>query len=59
MMARAFAVVDVYDALTSDRPYRNAWTREQAITHIQEGAGSHFDPAIVEIFIHMQQSAPA
>ena len=58
LTARAFAVVDVYDALTSARPYRQAWTRERAIAHIQDGAGSHFDPAIVEIFVHMQQSAP-
>ncbi|CAM4126786.1 PAS domain S-box protein [Deinococcus marmoris] len=59
LMARAFAVVDVYDALTSDRPYRAAWTRERAIEHIQNGAGTHFDPAVVAIFVQMlQQSAP-
>ncbi len=53
--ARAFAVVDVYDALTSDRPYRNAWTRERAITHIQNSAGSHFDPTVVQVFTQMLQ----
>ena len=53
LVARAFAVVDVYDALTSDRPYRKAWTREQTITHLQNSSGTHFDPEIVEVFIHM------
>ncbi|MGY2895053.1 putative nucleotidyltransferase with HDIG domain [Deinococcus sp. UYEF24] len=56
LMARAFAVVDVYDALTSDRPYRDAWTKERALEHIQIGAGTHFDPAVVQIFIQMLQS---
>ncbi|TSA81705.1 PAS domain S-box protein [Deinococcus detaillensis] len=57
--ARAFAVVDVYDALTSNRPYRKAWTRKRALEHIQNGAGTHFDPAVVMIFMQMlHQSAP-
>ncbi|AZI44129.1 PAS domain S-box protein [Deinococcus psychrotolerans] len=57
--ARAFAVVDVYDALTSDRPYRQAWSRARAIEHIQSSAGTHFDPAVVQIFVQMlEQSAP-
>jgi putative nucleotidyltransferase with HDIG domain len=55
MTARAFAVVDVYDALTSDRPYRSAWTKERALEHIQSGAGIHFDPAVVQEFIQMLQ----
>ncbi|MGY2894404.1 PAS domain S-box protein [Deinococcus sp. UYEF24] len=53
--ARAFAVVDVYDALTSDRPYRHAWTKERALKHIQQDAGFHFDPQIVQAFIQMLQ----
>ncbi|THF84351.1 PAS domain S-box protein [Deinococcus sp. KSM4-11] len=53
LTARAFAVVDVYDALTSDRPYRPAWTREQAIQHILNSAGTHFDPQVVQVFIAM------
>jgi PAS domain S-box-containing protein len=48
LTARIFAIVDVFDALTSDRPYRKAWTVEKTVAHIREGAGSHFDPAIVE-----------
>ena len=52
--ARIFAVADVYDALTSDRPYREAWTRQQALQHIQDGAGTHFDPKVVKAFLTMQ-----
>ncbi len=49
--ARIFAVVDVFDALTSDRPYRPAWTRERAIRYIVEQAGKHFDPEVVDHFL--------
>ena len=48
LSARIFAIVDVFDALTSDRPYRKAWTVEETVKHIREGAGTHFDAAIVE-----------
>ena len=51
--ARLFAVVDVYDALISERPYRAAWTRDQALKHVEAGSGSHFDPAVVEAFLAM------
>jgi PAS domain S-box-containing protein/putative nucleotidyltransferase with HDIG domain len=54
--ARAFALVDVYDALTSHRPYRRAWTRERTLEHLRSEAGSHFDPDLVQIFIQMIQS---
>ena len=53
MSARVFAVIDTYDALTSDRPYRAAWPERDAIAHIRAGAGSHFDPAVVERFLQM------
>jgi HD-GYP domain-containing protein (c-di-GMP phosphodiesterase class II) len=53
LYARLFAVVDVYDALTSDRPYRPAWTKEQAIAYIREESGRHFDPVIVRQFLMM------
>jgi len=46
--ARIFAVVDVYDALRSDRPYRLAWPEEEVRSHIREWAGTHFDPAVGE-----------
>lgn len=51
--ARIFAVIDVWDALCSDRPYRPAWPKEQARNYIQEQAGKHFDPAVVEAFLRM------
>jgi PAS domain S-box-containing protein/putative nucleotidyltransferase with HDIG domain len=50
LSARIFAVVDMWDALTSDRPYRLAWTEEKARELIQAGAGTHFDPQVVKIF---------
>lgn len=50
LAARIFAVADVYDALTSDRPYRTAWSRERALAYIREQAGSHFDPRVVAVF---------
>jgi HD-GYP domain-containing protein (c-di-GMP phosphodiesterase class II) len=51
--ARLFAVVDVFDALTSDRPYRKAWCQEQALNYIYNQAGKHFDPAVVLAFSEM------
>jgi putative nucleotidyltransferase with HDIG domain len=51
LAARIFAVVDVWDALTSDRPYRPAWAEEKALEHIQTGSGSHFDPQVVIKFL--------
>ncbi|MDR7596221.1 MAG: PAS domain S-box protein [Armatimonadota bacterium] len=51
LAARIFAVVDVFDALTSDRPYRKAWSREEALRYIREQAGSQFDPRVVEVFL--------
>jgi HD-GYP domain-containing protein (c-di-GMP phosphodiesterase class II) len=53
MAARYFAVVDVWDALRSDRPYRKGWTEEKALDHIQAGSGSHFDPKAVEAFFDL------
>lgn len=51
MPARVFAVVDVWDALTHDRPYRKAMGEAESLEIIAEGAGSHFDPAIVQFFL--------
>lgn len=48
--ARIFAVVDVWDALISDRPYRNAWKKEEAFEYIRKQSGKHFDPQIVDLF---------
>jgi len=57
--ARIFAVVDVWDALTNDRPYRTAWSAERALTHIRQGAGSHFDPEAVRAFVEIMQTRSA
>lgn len=58
LVARIFAVVDVYDALTSDRHYRRGWSHEQALAHIRQESGRHFDPAVVEAFLAMIGEAP-
>jgi putative two-component system response regulator len=70
LVGRVVAVADVFDALTHDRPYKSAWPAEQAIARIRRGAGTHFDPLIVDAFLakqerilaivagHEQQSAP-
>ncbi len=53
--ARIFAIVDVWDALLSDRPYRQAWSKEKAIAHIQAESGKHFDPEVVAIFLDLMK----
>jgi HD-GYP domain-containing protein (c-di-GMP phosphodiesterase class II) len=53
LVARIFAVVDVWDALSSDRPYRKAWEREQVLEYIRSQAGLHFDPLVVEQFFRL------
>jgi len=44
-------VVDVWDALSSNRPYRAAWPQAEVLEHIRQQAGSHFDPQAVELFL--------
>ena len=46
-----FAVVDVWDALISDRPYRSAWSKQKAFKYINEQSGKYFDPDIVKVFL--------
>ena len=53
LVARIFALADVWDALTSSRPYRKAWTKKKALTYIRQQSGKHFDPQIVEVFLKM------
>ncbi|MDM8519923.1 response regulator [Anaerolineales bacterium HSG6] len=53
LAARIFAVVDVWDALRSDRPYHNAWPKEKVLVHIQEQTGTHFDPQVVKAFLQI------
>ncbi len=51
LAARIFSIIDVHDALTSDRPYRKAWPQDKALDFIREHAGTAFDPALVKIFL--------
>ena len=51
LSARIFAVVDIFDALSSDRPYRPAWSREKVLAHLLSLAGSHLDTKVVELFL--------
>jgi HD-GYP domain-containing protein (c-di-GMP phosphodiesterase class II) len=53
LSARIFAFADVYDALTSDRPYRRAWSQADALQYISKQSGRHFDPSIMPVFIDM------
>jgi PAS domain S-box-containing protein len=53
LAARLFAVVDVWDALRSDRPYRKAWEEERVLEHIRAQSGTHFEPKAVEVFFRV------
>ena len=56
LAARIFAVVDVYDALRSDRPYRDGWPKDKVLAHIREQVGSHFDPAVIDVFLGLDDN---
>ncbi len=51
LAARIFSFADVYDALTSDRPYRKAWSKQKTLEYIRAGAGTHFDPTMADVFL--------
>ena len=51
LLGRIMAIVDVYDALISERPYKKAFSHEEAVQIISEGSGTQFDPALVEVFV--------
>jgi len=53
---RIMAIIDAYDAMTNDRPYRRAMNSEAAITEIRQCSGTQFDPKLAEIFIEMIES---
>jgi PAS domain S-box-containing protein len=53
MAARIFAVVDVWDALITDRPYRTAWSMENAMDYIRQQSGKYFDSKVVEVFLKL------
>jgi putative two-component system response regulator len=52
VFSRIVAVADVFDALTSERPYKKAWTLEAAVDFLVQGSGSHFDPQCVQAFLN-------
>jgi HD-GYP domain-containing protein (c-di-GMP phosphodiesterase class II) len=53
LSARLFAVVDVWDALRSDRPYRKSWPKEKTFEYIRSLAGTHLDPHAVDLFFEV------
>lgn len=53
LSARIFAVVDVWDALSNDRPYRSAWAKEQVIEYLKAETGRHFDPQVIHVFLSL------
>jgi len=57
LAARIFAVVDVFDALTSPRPYRPAYSQEEALAYIENQSGRHFDPSITSVFVRRMKKA--
>jgi putative two-component system response regulator len=59
LFSRIVAVADVFDALTSERPYKQAWTLEQASEHIKASTASHFDPACVTTFFNQWEGVLA
>lgn len=59
LAARIVAIADVFDALTSVRPYRRAWSVDEALAHIAAQAGSHFDPELVSAFISLRSQLEA
>ncbi len=57
--ARIFMLADVYDAMTNDQPYRTAFSSDVALEHIEEGAGSQFDPMLVPVFLAVVEELAA
>lgn len=55
LAARIFAIVDVWDALVSDRPYRKAMPPNDVIAYLREEAGTHFDPSLIEPFVNLPE----
>ncbi len=53
LAARVFAVIDVWDALSYDRPYREAWPQEKVLAYLREESGKHFDPEVLAVFLQM------
>jgi putative two-component system response regulator len=58
LSARIVAIADVYDSLTHERPYKRAWSKEEAVAEIELGTGSHFDPDVVGAFMEIVDQLP-
>jgi HD-GYP domain-containing protein (c-di-GMP phosphodiesterase class II) len=58
LYARIFAIIDQWDALTSDRPYRKAWPVEKVKTYIVDNSGKIYDPRIAQAFLELLESGP-
>lgn len=60
LSARMFTLIDQYDALTNDRPYRKAWRKRKVLNYLREQSGKEFDPILVDVFINMiQENKPS
>lgn len=59
LSGRIVAIADVFDALTSKRPYKRAWTEQEALDFLREQKGRHFDPALVDLFIEQMPAVRA
>ena len=59
LVGRIVAIADVFDALTSKRPYKKAWTEDEALTFLREQKGRHFDPALVDLFLEQMPAVRA
>jgi len=55
LAARIFAVVDIWDALRSDRPYRASWPHEKVMDYIRSLSGTHLDPKVVRVFLSLKE----
>ena len=59
LVGRIVAIADVFDALTSKRPYKKAWSEDEALTFLREQRGRHFDPALVDLFLGQMDAVRA
>ena len=59
LAARMVAIADVFDALTSVRPYKRAWSVDEALAHIADQSGRHFDPDLVPVFLGLRHELEA
>jgi HD-GYP domain-containing protein (c-di-GMP phosphodiesterase class II) len=57
--ARIFSIADSFDAMTSDRPYRDALPLDRALDEIRAGAGTQFDPEVVDVFVDLVEEEPS